>query len=276
MFRGMSVARIAVWLPVGGLLALAVAPLGCGERAGDAVIALPAGEDPPPLGSGGGESEEPPLGDAGAPEGSAPLGPGGLCAPCVSSRECGDANDACVVHGSERFCGRDCDARVDCPDGYSCVGLSNSQLSQCVPNTTCPVVEGAPPPLEEVRSYLLARINGERAAQARSPLTGSTCLDQVAQQSAVDFARADAPFGKFLEECEPTWPSCECGWWAQAELTISRYDLDWRTAVDGAVGPTRDDATEPFARAYLSTMVTDVGIGFWLSGDEAWIALSFH
>jgi hypothetical protein len=51
---------------------------------------------------------------------------------------------------------------------------------------------------------------------------------------------------------------------------------DVMTAVDGAVGPTRDDATEPFARAYLSTMVTDVGIGFWLSGDEAWIALSFH
>jgi hypothetical protein len=290
-------ARVLSLAPL--VLALLVA---CGERAGDAVVALSddrtaeGGEPSPPGGAsarGGSESTSGNAaggggsgntsgntagGGSGGAAGSGPtpsVGPSGLCAPCASSSECGDANDACIVHDDERFCGRDCDGPQDCPDGYSCVELSNSQLLQCVPDTSCVVPSAAPPSLEEGRRYVLTRINAERAAASREPLEASDCLDEIAQQSALDFARTDEPLGKYVKECDPVWPNCACGWWAEGEVTVARYGLDWQTAVDAALSASTVGG-ERFAQAYLSTAVKDVGIGFWLSGDEAWIALSFR
>ncbi len=264
----MSLARISG----GALLGVLALPLACGERSGDPVIRLPtAGDtraDSAGLAGAAGAAANPSDG------GSRP-GPIGLCGECTSSDACGDDNDACIVHEGERFCGRDCDDQHGCPDGYLCVELDNSQLWQCVPQSGCPAPSAAVPELNDIRQYLLTRINAERAARYRAPLLPSSCLDELAQGSALAFARTDEPLGKFVKECDPIWPNCACDWNAEAELAIARYGLDWTTAVERALDPSREP-NDRFTQAFLRLSVTDVGIGFWFSGDEAWIALSFR
>ena len=73
-----------------------------------------------------------------------------------------------------------------------------------------------------------------------------------------------------------SWLKCACGWNAEAELTVASYGLDWMTAVEYATVTARDGQNERFTDAFLNFDGTDVGIGFWLSGDEAWIALSLR
>ena len=267
----MSVAGVAC----GALLCASVLALGCGERAGDPVIQLPADQSAEGAEAGAAGTAPDAMTNAGASS-RGQQGPTGLCGQCTSSDECGDANDACIRHQEQRFCGRDCDDQHGCPDGYSCVELDNSQLWQCVPQNGCPTPTAAVPELADVRQYLLGRINSERAAQNRPALNESSCLDDLAQGSAVAFARTDEPLGKFVKECDPIWPNCECGWSAEAELTVARYALDWTTAVEHAVVTSRDGQNLRFTQAFLDFDGTDLGIGFWLSGDEAWIALSFH
>jgi hypothetical protein len=274
---------MSAWRAARGALACALL-LACGERAADPLIAAPkpraeagqggSGAAGPSAGTGGSESTP---GDAGGGSGgdttSDSVGPVGLCGACTSSDACGDANDACIRHQDASFCGRDCDEQRGCPDGYDCVELANSQLWQCVPETSCPT-PSVVPPLDDVRAYLLGRINAARAGYDIAPLSASRCLDDLAQASAVDFARTDEPLGKYVKECDPVWPNCECGWSAEGEIAIARYGLDWTTAVDHALG--RDPQTDRFTQAFLSSTLSDVGIGFWLSGDEAWLALSFR
>jgi len=272
----MSVARVVC----GALTCALAVPLGCGERSGDPVVRLPPGPgdagQPATPGTAGASATAPQGDDGGAsPNGGDDPGPTGLCGGCSSSDECGDANDACIRHLDQNFCGRDCDDQRGCPNGYSCVELENSQLWQCVPENGCPVPTVAVPALADIRQYMLSRINTERTARDQPPLLASSCLDELAQQSALAFARTDEPLGKYVKECDPIWPNCACGWSAEAELTIARYGLDWTTAVENAVDPTRDQ-NERFTQAFLQLNATDVGIGFWLSGDEAWIALSLH
>lgn len=274
----MSIARVVC----GALIGALAAPLACGERSGDPVVRLPTPADAGQAGTvsvipgAAGASPTQPSGDGGEPP--VPVddpGPTGLCGGCNSSDECGDANDACIRHLDQNFCGRDCDDQRGCPNDYSCVELDNSQLWQCVPDNGCAVPTVAAPALAELRQYMLGRINNERAARNQSPLHGSSCLDDLAQQSALAFARTDEPLGKYVKECEPIWPNCACGWSAEAELTVSRYGLDWTIAVESAVDTSRDQ-NERFTQAFLRPEITDAGIGFWLSGDEAWIALSLH
>jgi hypothetical protein len=278
MFPPMSVARVVYGALLG---ALAFGP-GCGERSGDPIVLLSSDQDEAGAASDGlagaaGMSSNDPSGDAGRDgNGASERGPTGLCGDCTSSDECGDANDACLRHQDTRFCGRDCDDQRGCPDGYTCVELDNSQLWQCVPQNGCPVPTVPVPDLVDIRQDLLMRINAERIARDRPALVASTCLDDLAQGSALAFARTDEPLGKFVKECHPIWPSCECGWNAEAELTVARYGLDWMTAVDHAVTISRDAQNERFTDAFLNFDGTDVGIGFWLSGDEAWIALSLR
>ncbi|HXK20249.1 MAG TPA: hypothetical protein VNG33_20710 [Polyangiaceae bacterium] len=252
--------------------------LACGERAGDPIVMLASNGDaaaPAQLGGAG-------LGGAGYDSQSTPpdmpdaAGPVGLCGACTSSDECGDANDACIHHLDERFCGRDCDDQHGCPDGYMCIELANTQLFQCVPQDHCPSTPPALAPLADIRDYLLSRLNNQRAAHARPALAPSGCLDKLAQSSALDFARTDEPLGKYVKECAPIWPNCACGWSSEAEVTMAHYNLDWMGAIDHAFLVTRDNLDDRFVKGFLAGDVTDVGIGFWLSGDEAWIALSFH
>jgi hypothetical protein len=253
------------------LLCALLIPLACGERAGEPVVTLTnqnqAGASAAGNDSRGGTGQDP----------SSEQGPTGLCGPCLSSDECGDANDACIRRQDERFCGRDCDEQRGCPDGYSCLQLDNSQLFQCVPLIGCPRAPLPAPPLADIRQYLLGRINAERAARSRQPIAASSCLDVLAQNSAVDFARTDEPLGKYVKECDPILPNCACGWDAEAEVAIAGYALDWITAIERALaGSYRGTLNDRFVVAYLDNNATEVGIGFWLSGDEAWIALSFH
>jgi hypothetical protein len=280
MFPPMSVARVVY----GALLGAAALGLGCGERFGDPIVRLPGDQNEAgaagtgKAGAAGLPSDDPTAGgDAGSSGNDAgERGPTGLCGDCSSSDECGDANDACLRHQDARFCGRDCDDQRGCPDGYTCVELDNSQLWQCVPQNGCPVPTGPVPALVDIRQELLTRINAERVAHDRAPLVASACLDELAQASALAFARTDEPLGKFVKECHPIWPNCACGWNAEAELTVARYGLDWMTAVEHATVTTRDGQNARFTDAFSNFDGTDVGIGFWLSGDEAWIALSLR
>jgi|GEM_PF-6359215 len=279
MFPLMSVARVGY----GALLGAVAFGLGCGERWGDPIVQLPSdpngagGSSDALAGAAGMRSDPAPNGDAGSTDNVASeRGPTGLCGDCSGSDECGDANDACLRHQDERFCGRDCDDQRGCPDGYTCVELDNSQLWQCVPQNGCLAPTVPVPELADIRQDLLMRINAERVARDRPPLVASSCLDGLAQGSALAFARTDEPLGKFVKECHPVWPSCACGWNAEAELTVARYGLDWMTAVERATTISRDGQNERFTDAFLNFDGTDVGIGFWLSGDEAWIALSLR
>lgn len=271
----MSVTRVALR----ALLGMLASPLACGVRAGDPVVLVneqnaggseEAGAPSQPDAGGGNDTSR-----GGSPETPAEVGPTGLCGDCASSAECGDANDACIRHQDQHFCGRDCDDQHGCPDGYSCVELDNSQLWQCVPQNGCPIPAGGVPELGSLRDYVLTRINAERVARDRLPLQASSCLDELAQDSALSFARTDEPLGKYVKECDPIWPNCACGWNAEAEVIVARYALDWTTAVDEALGTYRS-TDDRFTRAFLAYDATDVGVGFWLSGDEAWIALSFR
>ena len=253
--------------------------LACGERAGDPVVMLASHDGqagaatPPDAGGLAGAGYD---GHNTPPDMADDRGPIGLCGACTTSDECGDANDACIHHLDEHFCGRDCDDQHGCPDGYMCIELDNTQLFQCVPQEHCPTQPVATPPLADIRDYLLARLNSERGMHNRPPLAAASCLDQLAQDSALDYARTDEPLGKYVKECDPIWPNCACGWSAEAELTMAHYNLDWMGAIDHALAVTRDNQNDRFVQGFLSGNVTDVGIGFWLSGDEAWIALSFR
>src|SRR4051812_13681529 len=238
--------------------------LACGERPGDpVVIAQRAQADagapgtPDMTGNGGagydGRNDPTQMSDT--------PGPIGLCGACSSSDQCGDANDACIHHLDEHFCGRDCDAQHHCPDGYMCVELANTQLFQCVPQGRCPTPPAQSPPLSEIRQYLLGRLNGERQMHDRPPLDPSGCLDQLAQDSALDFARTDEPLGKYVKECDPIWPNCACDWNSEAEITMAHYGLDWTGAIDHAFAVTRDNVNDRFTQSFLSGNVVAVGVG---------------
>lgn len=258
--------------------------VGCGDRFGEPIVAV-AGPGQAGMAAGADAGGEPGGGtgttggsaasDAGSPAGGddaagPPMGPLGLCAPCTGSEACGDANDACIRHDDQLFCGRDCEEGRGCPDGYQCVQLDNSRLWQCVPENACPIPVTEPPALEELREYLLARINGERLAEGRGSLAASSCLNELAQASAVDYAHTEEPLGKFVRECDPIWPNCACGWNAEAEVAVAHWGLDWASAVEHAL------VNERLLTAILAYDIESLGIGFWISGDEAWIALSFH
>jgi hypothetical protein len=73
-----------------------------------------------------------------------------------------------------------------------------------------------------------------------------------------------------VRECDPIWPNCACGWRSQTEVSYAIYSLDWVTAIERAM------STERFTSSFFDYDVSDVGIGFWISGDEAWIAVSMR
>ena len=182
----------------------------------------------------------------------------------------------CLQREGILFCGRDCEEGGGCPDGYQCSDILNTSIDQCLPTASdCAAPRAPAPSLAVLREYLLARINAERFARSRSPLTLSSCLSELAQDSALELARSGQPLGKFTRECEPRWPNCDCNWTAEAETSLADWGLDWEGAVDRALGSYGVQRDDPFVDSYLELPFTRVGIGFWLSGDEAWLALSF-
>ncbi|HEY6079780.1 MAG TPA: hypothetical protein VIW29_13285 [Polyangiaceae bacterium] len=247
--------------PPGYAVVAAALLLACGERAGDPVVALTeeAGAEPDTSSAGAGVDGSHHEAD----------GPTGLCGRCSSSDDCGDANDACVRHDGSSFCARDCEEGFGCPQGYACRELDNSRLHQCVPERECQSQSSVAPDLDDARANVLAHINTLRSAHDQAPLEASPCLDRLAQESALAYARTDEPLGKYVKECDPVWPNCSCGWTAQAEVAVAYYGLDWLSAIDAALG-------EEQLRGSISELDFQlVGVGFWISGDEAWIALSF-
>jgi len=192
---------------------------------------------------------------------------GGLCAPCPMDGRCGDDNDACLeqLETGETFCGRDCYENGDgnCPRGYACRDVRDG-ARQCVPNDgTCQTRElGEPaPPLAELREYMLADLNELRDDAELAPLSADACLDGIAQRGALELA--------FEDQRAPSFER-DCGWRYETRGTVAAWSLDWRlaaTALWRLSGRGLDTAlSEDFSR---------VGIGILLSGDEAWIVLSF-
>jgi hypothetical protein len=173
-----------------------------------------------------------------------------------------------VSHDGTSFCARDCDEGFGCPAGYTCVELEGSRVRQCVPEEPC-LSPLAAPTVDDVRAYLLSRINALRVARDQAPLEESRCLDGLAQESALAYARTSEPLGKYVNECDPVWPNCSCGWIAQTEVAVAYYGLDWQSSLDTAL------ANERLRDTVSGLDLQRVGIGFWISGDEAWLALSF-
>jgi hypothetical protein len=271
-------------------LFLAALVCGCGERFGDPIVAL---ETLGPTGAGGREGSGDqgnavgaawPSLDGGASAGGSgggllpSAGVVGLCVECTESEACGDENDLCVRNDAtgRQFCARDCSERGGCPPGYACGDVQNSALDQCLPIAgECQPTSIGPPELDSLRDYVLGRLNAARVERNRPTLDNSFCLDDLAQASALEFARTDQPLAKFERECRPLHPDCECGWQAQAEATIASYGLEWPVAVDDALASQIENG-EPLLHVFEDEALEDVGIGFYISGDEAWLALSFR
>jgi len=57
-----------------------------------------------------------------------------LCDECIFHYECGTRDDLCIdiISAGGRFCGTSCQTLIDCPDGYTCVDISDTER-QCVP-----------------------------------------------------------------------------------------------------------------------------------------------
>lgn len=192
---------------------------------------------------------------------------GGLCAPCPVDGRCGDDNDACLqqLRSGETFCGRDCYENGDgnCPRGYACRDVRGGDR-QCVPlDGTCRTREvGEPaPPLPELREYMLTDLNQLRADNGLAPLAADACLDEIAQRGALELAFEDQRASSFERDC---------GWRYETRRTLAAWSLDWRlaaTALWRFSGRERDAA--------LSGDFSRLGIGILLSGDEAWIVLSY-
>jgi hypothetical protein len=76
----------------------------------------------------------------------------GLCEPCTSDAQCGDADDSCMRVGVEgdSFCFKSCDADAECGDGYLCGPVALTSVNgvtsrQCVPvNETCTTGDACP------------------------------------------------------------------------------------------------------------------------------------
>lgn len=255
---------------------LCVVPLACGERSGDPVVALEGdrGGSGTDVGGTSMSGAPPAAGSGGEPFSTTEIGgPTGLCGACTNGEACGDANDFCLTQGGDGFCGRDCDEQQGCPAGYRCADVRGTLVQQCVPSQACPIASDLAPPLASIRRAFLARINLDRAANGVSPLVASPCLDGLAQGSALAYARTDELLGQFARECRPLLPNCACGWSGETELAVAEYGLDWATAVERASSLQKDGR---LAISLFRDSYTEVGVGFWLSGDQAWIALSYR
>lgn len=248
--------------PIALLWGSGLALAACGDRAGDPVVALQ------PL---------PSMNDAGAPLES---GPGGLCAPCQNSEDCGGGRDRCLElgHSHEGSCGRHCDQQGDCPQGYECVSLGRDEPAQCIPerNECDHVVSHVSPDLATMRAVALEELNHVRAEILLPPLQPDACLDMVAQESAIELARTNDVLGKFERECEPFEPAgCPCGWRAENELNVVEYSLTWQEAIENSINDRWRNSNESFVRNISAPVHTRVGFGIVLSGDEAWTAISY-
>lgn len=251
---------------IGGLLC--GTSLACGERSGDPVVAGMVGG-----GAGGTKPGGPPMmadGGAGLGPGvvEAAPGPTGLCGGCTSNDACGDADDLCLEGlDGVGFCGRDCGE--GCPAGYQCADVEGSLIQQCVPDSVCATARSPVPPLDFIRQTVLERVNADRTAQGIEPLMASPCLDELAQASALALGRTGEIGALFERACKPSQTDCACGWSAETEFTIAAFGLDWTTVLEHLF------ADRPATSVERDNDI-ELGVGFWLSGDEAWVALSYR
>ncbi len=189
----------------------------------------------------------------------------GLCGACPAEGRCGDDNDACLkqLETGETFCGRDCSENGGCPRGYACRDVRNAER-QCVPfDGTCSTRElgEPPPPLAELREYMLSDLNTVRAEAMRPSLAADACLDGIAQSGARELAFENEQTSSFEREC---------GWRYETRGAVAAWSLDWRLAATALWRlPGRG------LEAALSDDFSRVGIGILLGGDEAWIVLSY-
>jgi hypothetical protein len=247
-------ARIGLPAGTGFAFAAALASAGgCGDGVAEPIVAV-AAEPAPAVTS-----------DAAVPD------PGGLCSFCSGNRTCGDENDTCLFNltTEERFCGRDCDESGGCPQGYACQRVING-ARQCQPpalGCLSRVQPEGPPSLAAVRSHVLADFNQWRAELGLPPMVGDACLDGLAQASAGELALRDEQDFEFQDAC---------GWAFETRCKVATWELDWRRAV---TAPWREPSITAGSRGLpdtlRSTSWTRLGLGIFMGGDEAWIALTY-
>jgi hypothetical protein len=257
---------------VSGMIAIFAS---CSERTGEPVVWVG-----PPLddttGSGGAWAGE---GNAPVPSGAGGRDPwGGLCAPCVSGRECGGRNDYCVaLNEHERFCGRDCFQGGGCPTGYLCERVRSEGEPQCVPVTgNCRHIPlKATPTPSELREAALDVVNDVRARYGLRRLGLDLCLNVVAQESAEELAGTRDLRGKFERECAGN-DHCECDWAGEAEGMVAAFDLRWEDVVERSIEEHLSESPNGrYVRTLLSPDFKRLGVGVVLSGDEGFSALAF-
>lgn len=251
-----------------GLLLGAALP-SCGDVAGDPIYRAVDVPAPPP------REENPSII---LPQYDTPVG--GLCTSCYDGNDCGGDGDYCIVNESsgERFCARECAEPDDCPAGYECAWILNSDTRQCTPATRgCAHIAAKEiaPSIHEQRAYATEAMNEVRAGEGLPPLVQDPCLSQLAQASCEELARTGVPRGLFARECKPS-SVCACGWQSEQEVSIAGLGLEWRDAIDAPIS--RLVIAAPggdFQAAALAVQFSRLGVGLVLSGDEAWACFAY-
>lgn len=250
-----------------GLL-LGVALPSCGDVAGDPIY---GSVGLPPVEGGAGPSIT-------IPQYDTPVG--GLCTACAGADDCGGGDDYCIVNenSGERFCARECTEPADCPAGYECAWIENSDTRQCAPSTRgCAHIAAKEiaPSLDAQRAYALDAVNDVRVSEGVSPLVADPCLSKLAQASCEELARTGVPRGLFVRECDAA-DVCDCGWQSEQEVSIAGLGLEWRDAIDAPISQLVIAAPGgDFQAAALATQFSRLGVGLVLSGDEAWACFAY-
>jgi hypothetical protein len=257
------------WSILGAGVLLGTALSGCGDVSGEPIYgAVPV---PPPD-----TTLDPPIT---VPQFATPVG--GLCTACADGDDCGGGDDYCVVNDltGERFCARQCVDNGDCPGGYECAPLTNSDQRQCAPlSGGCAHVatKEIAPSIEVQRAYALDAVNQVRLDAGVAPLVSDECLTKLAQASCEELARTGVPRGLFGRECNDAETECHCGWQSEQEVSIAGLGLEWRDAIDAPIDELVIAAPGgDFQAALLAIQFSRLGVGLVLSGDEAWTCFAY-
>jgi hypothetical protein len=60
------------------------------------------------------------------------------------------------------------------------------------------------------------------------------------------------------------------------ETSFAERGLDWRVSMNQFFTAYATPGDDRFSQALLADTTSQIGVGFWSSGDEAWFALSFE
>jgi hypothetical protein len=179
--------------------------------------------------------------------GSSPTQTSKACSPCTKQGECGGAANHCLVNTAtgEKFCGVDCSSGQSCPSGFNCISIQTSTgtIHQCSPaKGTCSSSTTTSPggstssgsgcgTVDEMRAYLLQKLNEIRAKRNLPAYKGDSCLDLVATDGNNEWAAGGPAHGHFMRECLYIVPKCECNWQQENMGMSGGSNRTWQTDI---------------------------------------------